>query len=128
MSLDEVSSAMIMAYLYLALCYAHTNTPKIEEEVYPHAEEFLPERWYLYPDMVTEKSAWAPFSVGPFGCIGKPLALLSLRTTIAQIVMRFDIGFPDDETDRGTRFETNCRDHFTMSLAELKICLKRRKK
>ena len=35
-----------------------------EEEIYTHASAFIPERWYLYPEMVKEKSAWAPFSVG----------------------------------------------------------------
>ena len=35
-----------------------------EEEIYTRAYEFIPERWYLYPDMIKEKSAWAPFSTG----------------------------------------------------------------
>ena len=35
-----------------------------EEEIYTRAYEFIPERWYLYPEMIKEKSAWAPFSTG----------------------------------------------------------------
>ena len=35
-----------------------------EEAIYTHATKFIPERWYLYPDMIKEKSAWAPFSTG----------------------------------------------------------------
>lgn len=38
--------------------------PITGEEIYTRAEEFIPERWYLYPDMVKEKSAFAPFSIG----------------------------------------------------------------
>lgn len=27
-------------------------------------ESFIPERWYKYPEMVKEPSAFAPFSIG----------------------------------------------------------------
>ena len=35
-----------------------------EEEIYTEANAFIPERWYLYPHMVKEKTAWAPFFPG----------------------------------------------------------------
>lgn len=38
----------------------------IEEEIYTNASAFIPERWYMYPEMVKEKSAWAPFSSGNY--------------------------------------------------------------
>lgn len=34
------------------------------ESVYERAREFLPERWYSTPEMVKQKSAFAPFSLG----------------------------------------------------------------
>lgn len=41
-------------------------TSLAEEEIYTHASTFIPERWYLHPEMVKENSAWAPFSIGTF--------------------------------------------------------------
>ena len=76
--------------------------------------------------MVKEKSAWAPFSTGPYGCIGRPLALLSLRTTVARLVMNYEISFAPEEFDAGRKFEIDLREHFTLALAELNICFKRR--
>ncbi|GKZ89036.1 hypothetical protein AnigIFM59636_010174 [Aspergillus niger] len=52
------------------------------EAVYERPMEFLPERWYLQPELVKDKSAFVPFSIGPYGCIGKPLALLTIRNTL----------------------------------------------
>ncbi|KAE8387112.1 cytochrome P450 [Aspergillus alliaceus] len=40
--------------------------------------EFVPERWMTCPEMIQEKSAFALFSTGPYGRIGKPLALLNI--------------------------------------------------
>jgi tryprostatin B 6-hydroxylase len=34
------------------------------EAIYKQASEFIPERWYSKPEMVLEKSAYAPFSTG----------------------------------------------------------------
>jgi hypothetical protein len=34
------------------------------EAVYEKPLDFIPERWYLYPKMVKEKSAFVPFSAG----------------------------------------------------------------
>jgi tryprostatin B 6-hydroxylase len=36
------------------------------EKIYPRPGQFLPERWYKYPEMVKEKSAFAPFSAGKY--------------------------------------------------------------
>ena len=93
------------------------------ERAYKNATEFRPERWYDNPEMVKESTAWAPFSlglcprflipgrrkhigpgttvtdsaVGTYNCIGKPLALMTLRTTVAKIIRRFDIGFAEGD-------------------------------
>lgn len=34
------------------------------EAAYKNAHDFVPDRWYSRPELVTEKSAWAPFSLG----------------------------------------------------------------
>jgi len=34
------------------------------EEIFPEPDRFLPERWYKYPDMVKDSTAFAPFLIG----------------------------------------------------------------
>lgn len=110
----------------LISCQCPVTEISIGDDIYSSAEAFLPERWYLYPDMVKEKSAWAPFSAGSYGCIGRPLALLNLRTTVARLVMTFEISFDPEDLDCGRSFEADSREHFTLAPAALNICFKRR--
>ena len=42
-----------------------------DESIYERALDFCPERWYAKPEMVKHKEAFAPFSTGHYGCIGK---------------------------------------------------------
>ena len=62
--------------------------------------------------MVKYKDAWAPFSMGPFGCIGKSLAMMELRDVTAKLVLRFDLSLADGED--GKRLMNQTRDHFTV--------------
>jgi len=94
------------------------------EEVYKDAELFVPERWYSRPEMVKEKSAFSPFMTGPYGCIGKPLALMQIRTLVARIVMSFDVSFAPGEN--GSNLLEKSRDHFTLGLEDLNLGFKRR--
>lgn len=63
-------------------------------------------------------------NIGPYGCIGRPLALLNLRTTIAQIIMSFDFRFAPGEDGRA--FEEQTKDHFTVSLGPLNMSFTKR--
>ncbi|PWY75516.1 L-ornithine-N5-monooxygenase [Aspergillus heteromorphus CBS 117.55] len=94
------------------------------EEAYERSLEFIPERWYLYPEMIREKSCFAPFSIGPYGCIGKPLALLNIRTTLARLVTMFDFEFAPGED--GKAFEATAKDCFTMGFGDLQILFRER--
>ena len=52
---------------------------------------------------------------------------MNIRTTIARLVMGFDIKFaPAEEADQGRRFEMETKDHFTLGLARLDICFVKR--
>ena len=53
--------------------------------------------------------------------------MMNLRTTVARLVMNFDISFPPTDDDRGRTFEAATKDHFTFSLAELNICFEKRR-
>lgn len=54
-----------------------------------------------------------------------PGAMMSIRTTLAQLVMTFDIKFPTGELDAGKKCEIGMRDHFTLSPAEHEICFEK---
>ncbi|RAH55977.1 L-ornithine-N5-monooxygenase [Aspergillus piperis CBS 112811] len=95
-----------------------------DEEVYERSKEFYPERWYLHPEMVKQRAAFAPFSLGPYGCIGKPLALLTLRNTLVRLVTMFDFEFAPGED--GTAFEGKAKDRFTMGYGDLQILFRKR--
>ncbi|KAL4786317.1 hypothetical protein BJX76DRAFT_355222 [Aspergillus varians] len=86
------------------------NVHVYSELAYARPNEFIPERWYSQPELVRNKAALAPFSLGPFSCIGRPLALMNLRTTTAQLVMEFDVDFAPGEG--GSRFLADSKDNF----------------
>ena len=60
----------------------------VDEDNYENALEFVPERWYSKPNMIKHKNAFAPFSLGSEGCIGKnrkstPASPLSVSREVA---------------------------------------------
>ncbi|KAL2065841.1 hypothetical protein VTL71DRAFT_3511 [Oculimacula yallundae] len=79
--------------------------------------DFIPERWSSKPELIINKSAYAPFSVGRYGCIGKNLALMELRTVAALLVTKFDISFAPGET--GNNLLEKSEDYFTIGLESL---------
>ncbi|KAJ5226531.1 hypothetical protein N7468_007756 [Penicillium chermesinum] len=89
------------------------------ESCYENAAEFIPERWYSKPELVKNKKAFAPFSTGPFSCVGKQLALMELRMVVALLVSKFSVQFAPGED--GKRLLDNSKDFFTISIAELNL-------
>lgn len=119
------------------------------EEYYERALDFVPERWYSKPDMIKHKNAFAPFSLGSQGCIGKNckskvvprqiasrtvmqdlllinllirrnlVALMELRTLTTQLLLNFDVALAPGEDGHRLLYET--RDHFTLGLAGLDL-------
>ncbi|KAK4627014.1 Cytochrome P450 monooxygenase [Fulvia fulva] len=93
-----------------------------DDRIYPQADSFVPERWYSKPDMVKHQDAFAPFSMGPFNCIGRNLARMELRTLTAQLLLKYDVAFAPGED--GTRILTKTKDHFTVSVGQLDLGFK----
>lgn len=110
---------------------------------YERPFDFIPERWYSDPFMIKEIAGYAPFSAGrflinrhlplehlltrftgPYGCIGRPLALMQMRLVIADTISRFDLEYPPGND--GSEFIEKTKDHFTWGLAELNICFRAR--
>jgi tryprostatin B 6-hydroxylase len=87
------------------------------------AEQFIPERFSSQPDLVKNKDAFAPFSIGPYGCIGKNLAYMEIRLLTAQLITRFDVALAPGED--GTAL-LNSVDHFTIGLKPINMIFTRR--
>ncbi|KAL6250930.1 hypothetical protein RBB50_001138 [Rhinocladiella similis] len=109
------------AVTVLTPMYAIQTSPK----AYVDPLEYVPERWTTQPELVLNKAAWFPFLLGPYGCIGKQVALMELRISIAKLVLAFDIQFAPGED--GTAFMTDTMDCFTQVLAPIEIIFAERK-
>ena len=86
---------------------------------------FVPERWTSRPDLVRNKNAFFPFLIGTYGCVGKQVALMELRTVLSKLVLAFDIEFAKGED--GRRLCEESLDCFTTTLARMDVELKTRK-
>ncbi|KAF2725012.1 putative cytochrome P450 [Polychaeton citri CBS 116435] len=95
-----------------------------DEDSYERCEEFLPQRWYGDENLIKHKDAFSPFSSGPFGCIGKNLAYMEIRTVTARILDKFNVALAPGED--GTELLTKSVDHFTVGLGDLWLCFTRR--
>lgn len=76
-----------------------------QEQYYRQAETYMPERWIegstctargsswqtSRDDVETARRAFCPFSIGPRGCIGKSMAFMEMRLTLARLVFLFDM-------------------------------------
>ena len=107
---------------------AHVQMPGYaiarDEDTYVDAESFVPERWYSKSEMIKHKDGFAPFSLGPFGCIGKNLALMELRLVTSELLMKFDVSFAPGEDGKKLLYQTI--DHFTLGLQDLNLTMKKR--
>ncbi|KAG8532537.1 uncharacterized protein KY384_002414 [Bacidia gigantensis] len=95
------------------------------ESCFEDAEEFIPERWTTAPHLTKDKSAHMPFSLGPYGCVGKNLALVFLRLTTAFLVHNYDIGFAPGEMKSTIIDESN--NTVTNNPGPLKLIFKKRR-
>ena len=60
---------------------------------------------------------------GVYNCIGRPLALMNIRTTLAKLLLTFDVKLAPGET--GASIE-NAPDHFALVPEELNVVFRRR--
>ncbi|TFK46946.1 cytochrome P450 [Heliocybe sulcata] len=89
---------------------------------FPDAAQFLPERW-LQPQTL-RSDAFIPFSSGPANCVGRPFALLALRTAVAHFVQAFDVALAPGYG--AEQYAADLRDFFILLHGSLPVVLKPR--
>jgi hypothetical protein len=67
----------------------------------------------------TERVLTADNHAGAYGCPGKNLAEMSLRTSLSMIAQNFDVSFAPGET--GETFDNEMLDTFTVTLPPLQL-------
>ncbi|KAH8660217.1 cytochrome P450 [Xylariales sp. PMI_506] len=95
------------------------HTLQRDERNFAKPLEFLPERWTDKPELVKNSSAFAPFSIGLYSCVGKQLALMELRYVVSQILYQFDVELAPEQSEEV--FLDSKRDTFTLALPKLSL-------
>ncbi|KAL1966197.1 hypothetical protein VTN77DRAFT_4749 [Rasamsonia byssochlamydoides] len=94
---------------------------------FPQPDDFIPERWTSRPELVANKNAFVPFTMGPYMCPGRSIAMMEMRSVIARTVQKYDISFPQGTDFDIQEFLENIKDHFTAGVPELKLVFTPRK-
>ncbi|OAL06442.1 cytochrome P450 [Phaeosphaeriaceae sp. SRC1lsM3a] len=89
-------------------------------QAYASPHEFIPERWYSKPELVRDKRAFAPFSMGRNSCAGKKVAMSQLRLTVAILFSKYKVRFAPGIADEMS-VEKNMRDQLTPLPGDLKL-------
>ncbi|SPO04003.1 uncharacterized protein DNG_06686 [Cephalotrichum gorgonifer] len=75
-----------------------TDLIQRSEKYFKHAKEFIPERWTTKPELILDRRAFFPFTIGRHECPGKWIAMSTMRRVVAYAVWDFDWDFaPGDE-------------------------------
>lgn len=89
------------------------------ESCFGEADQWIPERWTVRPDLVKDARGFSPFSQGRYSCVGKTLAMAEMRFVVALLVKKFEIGFSG--SDRGETLFSDLRDQFTAAPGRLEL-------
>jgi cytochrome P450 len=90
-----------------------------DSRAFHRSEEFVPERWTTQPELVLDASAYAPFSVGRFSCIGKRLAMIVMRHSNSSLVLWYE--FESLSQSEQSAFERHVKRFFILAHPELEI-------
>ncbi|KAJ3522636.1 hypothetical protein NM208_g12776 [Fusarium decemcellulare] len=90
-----------------------------DERAFVQPLEFIPERWTSKPELIKDSSAYAPFSIGRYSCVGKQLGLMEIRYVVTEILTRYTFELaPNTDTKK---FLDGKQDCFTLALADLNV-------
>ncbi|KAL4938412.1 hypothetical protein BDV06DRAFT_226042 [Aspergillus oleicola] len=95
-----------------------------DERNFVRPSEWIPERFSTQPELILDRQAFAPWSIGKYSCIGKHLSLMEMRVAAALILTTFDYEFAPGED--GQRMFSEAVDYFTTTPGPLYLVMKSR--
>ncbi|KAI4595497.1 hypothetical protein KJ359_006843 [Pestalotiopsis sp. 9143b] len=95
------------------------------EDCFEKADTFIPERWTTRPEMIRNMAAFNPFSLGHHSCLGRLLAMDTMRYVISTIVKKYQFRLAPGET--GSRVFDDMADQFTANPGKLALNFRFRK-
>lgn len=95
------------------------HTLQRDPRYYERPQEFIPERWTTKTDLVRNSTAFMPFSIGPYGCVGKHLGLMEIRAVTAHILHNYNVKFAPGYNP--SKFLADKKDCFTLALGSLDL-------
>ncbi|GME28392.1 Cytochrome p450 [Neofusicoccum parvum] len=101
-----------------------------DERYFVSPDDFVPERWVPgsgKEDWVREKAAWWPFQSGMYACPGRQLAYMEMRSAVAHIALRFDVGVPEGAEEEVKTFDERTLDTFSLAAPPLRLRFTERK-
>ncbi|ROW07794.1 hypothetical protein VMCG_03516 [Cytospora schulzeri] len=96
-----------------------TYTLHRDERSFVRPDEYIPERWTSKPDLIKDASVFSPFSIGPYNCVGKQLALMEIRGVTSRILQRYDVSLAPGQTREA--FINGLVDGFTLACPKLNL-------
>ncbi|GME35797.1 Cytochrome P450 [Neofusicoccum parvum] len=99
-----------------------------DERYFERPLEFIPERWIAGHEkagMVKDRTAFFPFQIGTYYCVGKQLAMWEMRSVLARLALRYNIRFASAAD--GKDFDEKLLDTWTMAPPPLGMCFRARK-
>lgn len=103
-----------------------TYSVQRDERYFAQPHEWIPERWSGRNELILDRHASIPFSIGPFNCAGKYFAIMEIKVLLAKAVTAFEIGMAPGEDGRD--LIEGCKDYMTLWLPDLRLCLRPREK
>ncbi|GKT57817.1 cytochrome P450 [Colletotrichum tofieldiae] len=94
------------------------------EDCFEQANDFIPERWTTRPEMIRNAAAFAPFGTGHHSCLGRFLAMDTMRFVVAKLVKKYHFRLAPGET--GNRVFDDIKDQFTSNPGPLSLCFELR--
>ncbi|KAG8163285.1 hypothetical protein KVR01_006582 [Diaporthe batatas] len=96
-----------------------TYTLHRDERNFVCPNDFIPERWTSKPELIKNASVYSPFSIGPYNCVGKQLALMEIRKVTCSILCRYNVGLAPGQTKEA--FVGGLVDGFTTACPKLDL-------
>ena len=111
----------------------HTYSLHRDARNFSDPDRFWPERWLIadgllpHPEGTTfthNPNAFIPFSVGPYNCVGKNLAMLEMRTLVCHTMQKMEMRFAEG-WDR-EQWINDLEDVFVTRIGQLPVVLSKR--